>query len=246
MKTLYVIFFVVNVTTVFPQTGWIQQTSGTTENLNAVSCVNTNVATVVGDNGTILRTTDGGNIWSEIGGGTTDRLWSVSFGDTLTGIIAGDIGSSGKLLKTIDGGIIWATQSSDTTLSLLGIGMSGPNTAIAVGQSGTILHTTTVSTIWMKEDQKTGVPPDRLVLFPNYPNPFNPATMIEFVLSKPEKVKIEVFNLSGQKVETLLNKPMPAGSHELKFTAKDLPSGVYLYRIEAGEFHQEKKMVLLK
>ena len=66
------------------------------------------------------------------------------------------------------------------------------------------------------------------------------------ILPKPEKVKIEVFNLLGQKIETLINKPMPAGSHEVEFTAKNLPSGVYLYRIEAGEYQQVKKMVLLK
>ena len=80
----------------------------------------------------------------------------------------------------------------------------------------------------------------------NYPNPFNPTTTIKYPLPKSEKVKIEIFNLLGQKISTLLNKQMPAGSHEVEFTAKDLPSGVYLYRIEAGEFHETKKMILIK
>jgi M6 family metalloprotease-like protein len=90
------------------------------------------------------------------------------------------------------------------------------------------------------------------ILFQNYPNPFNPSTKIKYSLPKPEKVKIEIFNLLGQKIETLLNKPMPAGSFEVEFTANDLPSGVYLYRIvvdsygEAGEFQEVKKMILLK
>ena len=69
---------------------------------------------------------------------------------------------------------------------------------------------------------------------------------IKYTLPKSEKVKIEIFNLLGQKVETLLNKSMPSGSHEVEFTAKDLPSGVYYYRIEAGEFQQVRKMILLK
>ncbi len=82
--------------------------------------------------------------------------------------------------------------------------------------------------------------------FQNYPNPFNPTTKIKFDIQKLEKVKIEVFNLLGQKITTLLNKQMPAGSHEAEFTAMDLPSGVYLYRIEAGEYNEVKKMILLR
>ncbi len=87
--------------------------------------------------------------------------------------------------------------------------------------------------------------PNEFSMF-NYPNPFNPSTKIKYELPKPEKVKIEIFNLLGQKIETLFNKPMPAGSHEVEFTARDLPSGIYLYRIEAGQFQEIKKMILLR
>jgi predicted GH43/DUF377 family glycosyl hydrolase len=84
------------------------------------------------------------------------------------------------------------------------------------------------------------------VLSQNYPNPFNPSTTIEFTLPKPESVKIEIYNIIGQKIETLLNKPMPAGDHRVTFNAGNFPSGIYFYRIEAGEFQDVKKMVLLK
>ncbi|MCK5077109.1 MAG: T9SS type A sorting domain-containing protein, partial [Calditrichia bacterium] len=80
----------------------------------------------------------------------------------------------------------------------------------------------------------------------NYPNPFNPSTKIRYTLPKPEKVKIEVYNLFGQKIETLLNKPMPAGSHEVEFTANNLPSGLYFCRMSTGKFKQVKKMILLR
>jgi concanavalin A-like lectin/glucanase superfamily protein/type IX secretion system substrate protein len=96
------------------------------------------------------------------------------------------------------------------------------------------------------ESPKENKIPDKFSLKQNYPNPFNPSTKIEYILPKAEQVKIEIFNLLGQKIKTLINKQMPAGSHEIEFTAKDLPSGVYLYRIEAGEFQEVKKMVLLK
>ncbi len=83
-------------------------------------------------------------------------------------------------------------------------------------------------------------------LHQNHPNPFNPTTKIRFEIPKSTKVKIEVFNLLGQKIKTLFNKQMVAGSHQIKYGAYNLPSGVYLYRIEAGEYQEVKKMVLLR
>ncbi len=80
----------------------------------------------------------------------------------------------------------------------------------------------------------------------NFPNPFNPTTKIKYTLPTSESVKIEVFNLSGQIIETIINKSLPAGSYEINFNAKDLPSGVYLYRISAGGFKQVKKMLFIK
>ncbi len=83
-------------------------------------------------------------------------------------------------------------------------------------------------------------------LFQNYPNPFNHSTTINFKLHKKDKVKIEVFNMLGQSIKTLLNRQFPAGSHAIKFVAKDLPSGVYLYRINIRNFQETKKMLFLR
>ena len=88
--------------------------------------------------------------------------------------------------------------------------------------------------------------PSSYTLYQNYPNPFNPSTIIKFALPKPESVKIEIFNILGQKIETLFNKSMPAGYHEVKFTSYNLPSGVYLYQIQAGNWQAVKKMILLQ
>ena len=88
--------------------------------------------------------------------------------------------------------------------------------------------------------------PTNYTLRQNFPNPFNPNTVIEFNLPKAANVKIEVYNLVGQKIETLLNKSMPAGYHEVEFNPRNLASGIYFYRIEAGEFQDVKKMILLK
>ena len=83
-------------------------------------------------------------------------------------------------------------------------------------------------------------------LLQNYPNPFNPSTSIEFTLPKPEIVTLEIFNILGQKIETLLNKTMLAGYHEIEFNGHNLSSGIYMYRIKAGDWQDMKKMVLLK
>jgi hypothetical protein len=88
--------------------------------------------------------------------------------------------------------------------------------------------------------------PGQFTLSQNYPNPFNPSTKIKFTLPQSEKISIEIFSLLGQKIGTLVNKKMPAGSHEIEFNAKDLPSGVYLYRIQAGDYINSKKMLLLR
>jgi predicted outer membrane repeat protein len=84
------------------------------------------------------------------------------------------------------------------------------------------------------------------VLSQNYPNPFNPSTKIIFTLPKSKNVTIEVYNIIGQKIKTLLNKQMPAGSHKIKFNGQNLSSGVYLYRIKAGAWQDVKKMLLVK
>ncbi len=95
-------------------------------------------------------------------------------------------------------------------------------------------------------DENTIDYPNRFYLSQNYPNPFNPSTKITFALPKAETVKIDVFNIRGQKIETLLNQHMKAGIHEVEFNAENLSSGIYFYRIEAGEFQDVKKMILIR
>lgn len=75
--------------------------------------------------------------------------------------------------------------------------------------------------------------PTEIKLHDNYPNPFNPATVIKYDLPKQAAVKIEVFNILGQSVKTLIDKKMTAGYHQVEFDASNLTSGVYLYRIQA-------------
>ncbi len=93
----------------------------------------------------------------------------------------------------------------------------------------------------------TGLPVD-FVLHQNYPNPFNPETSISFDLPKRSFVALELFNLLGQKVATAVQQELPAGTHSYRVGAETagLSSGVYMYKLTAGDFVQTRKMVLLR
>jgi len=84
------------------------------------------------------------------------------------------------------------------------------------------------------------------ILFPNYPNPFNPTTTINFSTPSNGFVKLSVLNTLGEEVSTLVNEFISAGSHEVTFNAENLASGIYFYRLKAGDFVETKKMVLLR
>ena len=90
------------------------------------------------------------------------------------------------------------------------------------------------------------VVPAQFELSQNYPNPFNPSTTIRFSLPKETQLKIKIYNMLGELVETLAEGNYEAGYHKVTFNASSLPSGAYIYRIESDAFVQVKKMILLK
>jgi len=88
--------------------------------------------------------------------------------------------------------------------------------------------------------------PEKVKLCDNYPNPFNPSTEIKFSIPKTSNVQLIVYDLLGRKVTTLVDDRFQAGNHSVKFNAGNLSSGVYIYRLEANEFIQTRKMMLVK
>jgi len=100
-------------------------------------------------------------------------------------------------------------------------------------------------------DEAGQLVPEEYRLLQNYPNPFNPSTVIEFDLPKGDLTTLRLYNILGQKVETLVDSYLPAGHYTLEFTSvgrrgSELPSGIYLYELRSGSFVSTRKMILVK
>lgn len=95
-------------------------------------------------------------------------------------------------------------------------------------------------------NEQTNVIPEHFALSQNYPNPFNPVTVINFQLPKNSNVTLQVFDLLGREVATLVNGRKSAGFHKITFDASMLSSGMYIYRLKAGNFISTKKLTVVK
>jgi hypothetical protein len=120
-----------------------------------------------------------------------------------------------------------------------------------VGASHANLHLN--ASLWLAEMDTTttsvvafGTAEPSFVLFQNCPNPFNPSTTIQFSIGKLSIVDLKIYDLLGREVETLVKGEMSAGVHSVQFDASKLASGIYFYRLRAGNFTATKKLLLLK
>jgi hypothetical protein len=161
-------------------------------------------------------------------------------------------------------GITWSARDT----CVLDIGNSGTWDDKAVSNPCVLLDQTTYKMWYAGEDYGTPnngfhigyatEPPDALeendsnrypnefILIQNYPNPFNPKTNIEFSIPKSEFVMLQVYNMLGEEVASLVLEKLAAGNYKYNWDAGELSSGVYAYRIQVGEFQQIKKMILIK
>jgi hypothetical protein len=100
-------------------------------------------------------------------------------------------------------------------------------------------------------DEGNNIYPEDLKLFQNYPNPFNPSTKIKFSVPTiasdfSSKTTLKVYDILGEEVATLVNEQILTGNYEVRFDATNLSSGIYLYKIQAGDYTDVKKMILMK
>ena len=118
------------------------------------------------------------------------------------------------------------------------------NNMLILGGGGLIINMNTNI-----EDIKDNSAPeivDHYLLYQNYPNPFNPSTTINYSLPKAGFVKLNIYNILGSKVATIVNDYKPAGNYSVQFDSSNLASGVYLYRLEVGNYSAAKKFILMK
>jgi hypothetical protein len=106
-------------------------------------------------------------------------------------------------------------------------------------------HPITVGTTSV-EEQRIGSAPGSYSLFQNFPNPFNPSTSIRYAVKDRDHVSLTVYDVGGRLVRTLVDGVKEPGEYLVRFTADDLPSGVYMYRLQTGSFSETRKMVLTK
>ncbi len=98
----------------------------------------------------------------------------------------------------------------------------------------------------INSEEKEQIIPTEYSLHQNYPNPFNPVTTIKFDLPNDGLITLEIFDILGRRISTLVEEYKTAGSYEQVFDASSLASGVYVYKLQAGDFVSSKKMILLK
>ena len=235
--------------TQFVFNGYSQDSSG----FDYIQFVDINHGWVAGDNGKVLKTTNGGINWDYVtnsGVNQDEDCKTLFFLDENIGWIPSKTSLGLPYTQhTTDGGNTWSTL-------LTPLGTYGFNAVFSIfffnEQNGwlTADYGRICSYTGLTEIQEEPSTPPDFSLSQNYPNPFNPATVIKYSIPKEELVTLKVFNSIGEEVVRLVNETKPEGHYEVEFNAESasggLPSGIYFFRLQAGDFLQTRKMILLK
>jgi hypothetical protein len=166
-----------------------------------------------------------------------------------TNEVAYACGWYGVMFKTNDGGNFWGYHSSGTQRHLNAVHFLNERRGFAVGDSGTILFTANGGVTSVTDPSFL---PRELVLYQNFPNPFNPTTTITYTLSSQERERVrsqltlKVYDLLGREVATLVNGVEEPGSKSVEWNAAGMASGVYFYRLSTAGFTQTKKLILAR
>jgi len=188
----------------------------------------------------ILKTTSGGVNWENMNLITYSFINSIYFSSYDTGWYC-----SAGIYKSINSGANWINQvPSNGTDTYSNIFFIDNSTGWSVGKNGKILKTITGGLTSVNQSSENI--PIKYTLLQNYPNPFNPVTLLEFGISDLEFVSLKVYDVLGNEITTLVNEIKSPGVYNVEFDGSNLSSGIYFYKLTAGEFSVVKKMSLLK
>jgi photosystem II stability/assembly factor-like uncharacterized protein len=205
------------------------------ENSYLYDCTMLNHETwVIATGGKIYRTTNSGNTWNSSFVSSAAALY---FFNENSGIAVGY-----TISTTNDGGITWKVEDHmGSTIS--SIARAGDKLYFA-GAWGAILSSDVVLPTSLDEHEI--IFEEDYLLDQNYPNPFNPITRIRYSLPGLNTVKISVYDILGNEIAVLVNELKPSGEYNVEWDASNFSSGVYFYRLQAGEFTSTKKLLLMK
>ena len=196
-----------------------------------------------GNRAKVLKTTNGGNSWTEQTYMNSNMFNSMSWVPYFSTYWGYMVGENGLVYVSYDMGETWIQQITPNINNLNAVFFLDNRLGWAVGNNANII--TTYSGGVLVNNISTQVPAQYNV-YQNYPNPFNPTTTIKFDVVKSGNVTMEVFDGLGRKLETLVNEDLSPGTYTAMWEAKSQPSGVYYYRITAQNYTKTMKMSLVK
>ncbi len=217
------------------------------ENLNSISFADSLNGIIVGTNGLTFNTTTGGDDWTSHASGTFVKLNSVSFTDNGYAIAAGEYGT---IISSTNGGTSWNSVQKITSNNFYSVNIIDYKSLFVFGEYGTILYTLNKEMAF--NSAKKNIFKENFNLIQNFPNPFNASTRIQYELNpignlNHVKVRINVSDLLGKQLCTLVDDIENAGIHEIEFNAANFPSGIYFYTLFINEERAGiRKMILLK
>jgi photosystem II stability/assembly factor-like uncharacterized protein len=224
---------------------WIEQTNPADQPLREVCFADPLRGLAVGLVGTILYTSDGGQNWETRP--NNGYRWQSAF-LTQSGK-AWAVGDKGNINYSADWGYSWEAQESNADAELWEVYFvnddEGWIVGGGIGKPGIILHTTNGGVVQIDSENNSNLP-GFFSLEQNYPNPFNPTTTIKFQISAAKYTTLKVYTVTGYEVSSLISKRLNPGTYTYTFDGSNLASGIYYYQLDAGQYREVKKMILLK
>ncbi|MFN0158459.1 MAG: T9SS type A sorting domain-containing protein [Bacteroidota bacterium] len=194
--------------------------------------------------GHVFLTTNRGTSWTNASGNLPDipvNAGAVNPANQNNVIVGTDLG----IFETTNGGTSWSQQNSGlANVAIADLDLRNSDKILFAATHGRGMFKTTSPLTAVGDDDDGIVHEFRLSQ--NYPNPFNPSTVISYQLATSNAVTLRVYDLLGNEVATLVNRRQEAGRHSAEFNAAGLSSGAYFYRLEAGTFIEQRKMILMK